>query len=80
MAQINIRPSEISDVLLQQLEAIDLSVQYEEVGKVLQVSDGVARIYGLSGAEAGGRNTNQRKKGEKRNGQFTGLCGRFRAI
>ena len=53
MAQINIRPSEISDVLLQQLEAIDLSVQYEEVGKVLQVSDGVARIYGLSGAEAG---------------------------
>ena len=53
MAQNNIRPSEISDVLLQQLEGIDLSVKYEEVGKVLQVSDGVARIYGLLGAEAG---------------------------
>ncbi len=53
MAQNNIRPSEISDVLLEQLEAIDISVKYEEVGKVLQVSDGVARIYGLAGAEAG---------------------------
>ena len=53
MAQINIRPSEVSDVLLKQLEGIDLTAKYEEVGKVLQVSDGVARIYGLSGAEAG---------------------------
>ena len=53
MAQNNIRPSEVSDVLLRQLEGIDLSAKYEEVGKVLQVSDGVARIYGLSGAEAG---------------------------
>ena len=53
MTQDNIKPSEISDILLKQLESIDLSVKYEEVGKVLQVSDGVARIYGLAGAEAG---------------------------
>ncbi len=53
MSQNNIRPSEVSDVLLRQLEAIDISVKYEEVGTVLQVSDGVARIYGLTKAEAG---------------------------
>lgn len=53
MLQTNIRPSEISDVLLKQLQDIDLSAKYEEVGEVLQVSDGVARIYGLIGAEAG---------------------------
>ncbi len=50
---INIRPSEISQVLLEQLRNIDTSLQFEEVGKVLQVSDGVARMYGLSNAEAG---------------------------
>ena len=49
----NIKPSEISEVLLRQLESMDLSAKYEEIGKVLQVSDGVARIYGLEGAEAG---------------------------
>ena len=49
----NITPSEISGVLLEQLRNIDLSVKYEEVGFTLQVSDGVARIYGLASAEAG---------------------------
>ena len=53
MAQNTIRPSEISDVLLSQLRSIDISAKYEEVGQVLQVSDGVARIYGLVNAEAG---------------------------
>lgn len=53
MNQNNIKPSEISDVLLKQLESADLSVKLEEVGTVLQVSDGVARIYGLTNAEAG---------------------------
>lgn len=48
-----IRPSEISDVLLSQLKEIDSELRYEEVGKVLQVSDGVVRIYGLLNAEAG---------------------------
>ena len=48
-----IRPSEISDVLLSQLKEIGAELHYEEVGKVLQVSDGVVRIYGLLNAEAG---------------------------
>ncbi|MDD2525461.1 MAG: F0F1 ATP synthase subunit alpha, partial [Bacteroidales bacterium] len=48
----NIKPSEVSDVLLQQLKGITTKVQFDEVGTVLQVSDGVARIYGLNNAEA----------------------------
>ena len=48
-----IKPSEISQVLLEQLKDIDTSLQFEEIGKVLQVSDGVARMYGLTNAEAG---------------------------
>ena len=53
MAANTIRPSEISDILLSQLKEADNTVSFEEVGTVLQVSDGVARIYGLTGAEAG---------------------------
>ena len=49
----NIRPSEVSQVLLRQLKDIDTSLHFEEIGKVLQVSDGVARMYGLTNAEAG---------------------------
>ncbi len=48
-----IRPSEISDVLLEQLRAMDTGLHFEEVGKVLQVSDGVVRIQGLQNAGAG---------------------------
>ena len=48
-----IRPSEISEVLLSQLKEIGSELHYEEVGKILQVSDGVVRIYGLLNAEAG---------------------------
>ena len=49
----NIKPSEITDILLKQLKGIDNSAHFEEVGTVLQVSDGVVRMYGLSRAEAG---------------------------
>ena len=48
----NIRPSEVSEVLLEQLKGIDTSLKFDEVGTVLQVSDGVVRIYGLKNAEA----------------------------
>ena len=48
----NIRPSEVSEVLLRQLKDIDTSLQFDEVGTVLQVSDGVVRIYGFFHAEA----------------------------
>ena len=49
---MNIKPSEVSGVLLEKLKGIENSSKYEEVGTVLQVSDGVVRIYGLYNAEA----------------------------
>ena len=48
----NIRVSEVSDILRKQLEGINANVQLDEIGTVLQVSDGVVRIYGLRNAEA----------------------------
>lgn len=48
-----IKAGEVSRVLKDQLAGVDLSLRFEEVGTVLQVSDGVARIWGLEGAEAG---------------------------
>ncbi len=47
-----IKPSEVSQVLIEQLKGISDSTQFDEVGSVLTVSDGVARIYGLRNAEA----------------------------
>lgn len=47
-----IKPSEVSQVLLEQLQGIKNGHQFDEVGSVLEVSDGVARIYGLRNAEA----------------------------
>ena len=47
-----IKASEVSEVLLEQLKGIDTSARFQEVGTVLQVSDGVVRIYGLKNAEA----------------------------
>ena len=52
MLSENIKVSEVSDVLRKQLEGIDTQVSLDEIGTVLQVSDGVARIYGLRNAEA----------------------------
>ncbi len=49
----SIKASEVSEVLKSQLEGIDAKAQFEEVGTVLEVSDGVVRIYGLQNAEAG---------------------------
>ena len=47
-----IKPSEVSQVLLDQLKGLSTSANLDEVGTVLTVSDGVARIYGLRNAEA----------------------------
>ena len=47
-----IKPSEVSEVLLQQLQGINDAEKFDEVGTVLTVSDGVARVYGLRNAEA----------------------------
>ena len=49
----NLKASEISELLLKQLHDINIDARYEEVGQVLQVHDGVVRLYGLSNAEAG---------------------------
>ena len=43
-----IKPSEISELLLQQLQQAETQVRFEEVGVVLSVGDGVARIYGMT--------------------------------
>jgi ATP synthase F1, alpha subunit len=47
-----IRPSEVSEVLLKELQGINSEEKFDEIGTVLTVSDGVARIYGLRNAEA----------------------------
>ena len=49
---MSIKPSEVSRLLLEKLQGIKSNIEYEEVGTVLQVSDGVVRIYGLYNAEA----------------------------
>ena len=48
----SIKPAEVSHILRQQLEGIQTGTELEEVGTVLEVGDGIARIYGLSNAEA----------------------------
>jgi F-type H+/Na+-transporting ATPase subunit alpha len=48
----NIKPAEVSKILKQQLEGIQTGAELEEVGTVLTVGDGIARIYGLSNAES----------------------------
>ncbi len=49
---ININPAEISEILKQQLKNFKSEAELEEVGTVLQVGDGIARIYGLSNVES----------------------------
>jgi F-type H+-transporting ATPase subunit alpha len=50
---VSIRPDEISSIIRQQIEQYDQSVQVSNVGTVLQVGDGIARIYGLENAMSG---------------------------
>ena len=47
-----IKPSEVSQMLFEQLKGISGEQKFDEIGTVLEVSDGVARIYGLRNAEA----------------------------
>ena len=51
MADIN--PAEVSSILREQLAGATSAAQLEEVGTVLQVGDGIARIYGLTSVESG---------------------------
>jgi F-type H+-transporting ATPase subunit alpha len=50
---VDIKPDEISAILRQQLTNFNASADLEEVGTVLQVGDGIARVYGLSGVRQG---------------------------
>src|SRR5690606_2045266 len=53
-SQTSLRPGEIKDILLREIEAADLpALDVEEVGTVLEVKDGIARIYGLMRAMSG---------------------------
>lgn len=47
-----IKPSEVSEILKKQLEGFKSDVELEEVGTVLQIGDGIARIYGLNNVQA----------------------------
>ena len=50
---VNIRPDEISSIIREQIDKYDQGVQVANVGTVLQVGDGIARVYGLDQAMAG---------------------------
>ncbi len=50
---VDIKPDEISAILRQQLSNFNASAELEEVGTVLQVGDGIARVYGLNGVRSG---------------------------
>src|ERR1041385_3756613 len=49
----DVKPDEISAILREQLSGFKSAAELEEVGTVLQVGDGIARIYGLTNARAG---------------------------
>jgi F-type H+-transporting ATPase subunit alpha len=50
---MEVRPDEVSAILRQQLAGFKTETELEEVGTVLQVGDGIARIYGLTKVQAG---------------------------
>ncbi|HMV23849.1 MAG TPA: F0F1 ATP synthase subunit alpha [Saprospiraceae bacterium] len=50
---VDVKPDEISAILKQQLSGMSTAQQLEEVGTVLQVGDGIARVYGLNSVQAG---------------------------
>jgi F-type H+-transporting ATPase subunit alpha len=50
---VDVKPEEISAILRQQISGFDEKAKLEEYGIVLQVGDGIARVYGLTNAQAG---------------------------
>ena len=52
MSENRIKVSEVSEVLRMQLKGINTDIKYDEIGVVMSVSDGVARIFGLRNAES----------------------------
>ena len=50
---VGVKPDEISAILKQQLSGFQTAAELEEVGTVLEIGDGIARVYGLTKAQAG---------------------------
>ena len=50
---MEIRPDEITTIIKKQIESFEATVELEEVGQVVQVGDGIARVYGLEKVMAG---------------------------
>ena len=48
-----IRPAEVSEILKKELQGLENVSQFEEIGVVLEVGDGIARIYGLGDVQSG---------------------------
>src|SRR4029453_1723653 len=65
---MDIRAAEISDIIRKQIENYDKKVSVTETGTVLTAGDGIARVYGLSGAMAGELLEFEGANGEKVNG------------
>ena len=47
-----IRPEEITNIIKEKIEKLDTSIDVNEVGTVIQVGDGIARVYGLNNVKA----------------------------
>lgn len=50
---IEIKPSEITNILKEQISGLKSEAELQEIGTVLQVGDGIARIYGLNNVQSG---------------------------
>ena len=48
-----IKPAEVSAILREQLAGLKTQAQLEEIGTVLQIGDGIARVFGLTKVQAG---------------------------
>src|SRR5689334_12378200 len=86
---MDIRAAEISDIIRKQIENYDKKVSVTETGTVLTAGDGIARVYGLSGAMAGELLEFDAGAGEKVNGMVlnleednvgVALLGKFEAV
>ena len=86
---MDIRAAEISDIIRKQIENYDKKVEVTETGSVLTAGDGIARVYGLSGAQAGELLVFEGAGGEKVEGMVLNLeednvgvaiLGRFESI
>jgi F-type H+-transporting ATPase subunit alpha len=70
---MDIRAAEISDIIRKQIENYDKKVEVQETGTVLTAGDGIARVYGLTGAMAGELLEFEGQGGEKIQGMVLNL-------